>query len=354
MIQKKKILIIGGGFAGIAAAKRFLVSSFARKKFDITLVDKNNYHTFYPSFFKIIAAKNIDPSRIFSVAAIKFEDIFKKDKIEILKNEVKDISFKTNQAVLKVNGLIKRVNYDYLIVAPGKEIKNHFLSLGSFEDVLKIKFLLENVFKNRTKKEKINIVVGGAGLTGVGLAAGLFECARGLARPGRANFKLIERGPEILPAVSSWTRESAEKVLNKMGVKIFTNSRFEDFEKEADIFIQATGTVPSRLFKSDFAGHKNIFVIKASTAQSAVHQGKYVADAIIAKEKKKKIKDYKPNRNIYVLELGFMDAFVDLGLIKLKDIPAQWFHQLAFLRHMVGILGWRQAYAWFKKYCRIS
>ncbi len=367
-VIKKKVIIVGGGFAGIATAKQLFKSAYARKKFKITLVDINDYQLFQPALFKVISS-TAEPSQLFSVASIKFSEIFsaenKKEKnIKILNKVIDRIYFDRNQVSSKVGGVkSKNIDYDYLVFAAGTERENPYLTLNSFEDAIKIKHEIENIFKNKAKREDINIAVAGGGPTGVELIASLFEFGHQLAdkynHPHKnIYFKLVENGNKILSKHSLWLGKNVEKTLKKMGIEVFTRTDAKKMENKNDVLIYATGTKPVCLFdefkkinsKLQPKGCKNVFAIKAPTVQSAISQSRYVADAIIKKERNKKISSFRPKKGFYVIELGNVDAFVDLGFIKLKDLPAFWMHKLAFLKYFASILGWKKALKWLKKY----
>ncbi len=362
---KKKVLIVGGGFAGVAAAKRFLKSSYARKKFEITLIDKNDYQLFHPSLFRVITS-DAELSQLFSIAAIKFSEIFKgqEKNIKILNREVEGVSLDKNQILLKVGGVrSKKMDYDYLIMAAGSEREHPYLTLTSFEDAIKIKHEMENAFKNKAKREEINIVVVGGGPTGVELITSLFEYGHKLAdkygHPHKnINFKLIEEGNKILSKHSFWIRKNIEKSLKETEIEVLTKVDAKVWEDKASVLLWAIGAKPVYLSdefektnsKLRSRGRKNVFVVKAPTAQVAMRQGQYIADSIIKKDQKKKTGKFKSKKDFYVIELGEADAFVDFGFMKLKDLPAFWVHKIAFLRYFASILGWGKAIDWLRKY----
>jgi NADH dehydrogenase len=363
--QKKKLVIVGGGFAGVSIAKELLKSPYARKNFEITLVDKKDYHLFYPALFKAVLAA-VEPSQIFSVLAVKFKEIFQAKEINFLKKEVVGISPEKNRILLKMMGKRHQyLDYDYLVIAAGSQAKlrsSSHLTLNSFEDVLRIKSKIEGVLKTKAKRKKISIAVIGAGTTGCGLIAALFEYVHQLAdvygHPhGSIQFKLIESGNHILFGLSSWLRSKTENRLKKMGVEILLNK--DGDSASADVIIWASGLKPVSFGNSNLEPtptlrlnrHKNIFIIKnVISAQSAMHQAKYIARALKKSIKRKRTQPYRPNKNIFVIELGNKYAFADLGVIKLKGAFAKQLHYLAFLKYFMRILSFGKALEWLRRY----
>ncbi|MFC1756588.1 NAD(P)/FAD-dependent oxidoreductase [Patescibacteria group bacterium] len=356
MKKKKKLVIVGGGFAGLAVAKHIL--KIAPKEFEVVLVDKNNYHLFTPAFFRATSSI-LDVSKVFQVVAIKFEDIFGNKKITFLKNKV--VKFLPNQNKINLKNK-KVVDYDYLVLATGAEPQFPNSSFSSLEDVLRIKTKIEEILKQKAKKEKIDIVVAGAGLVGCELIASLHHYVRNLSVAHShprdlIHFKLFEIGSKILPSSSSWIRETALNIFEKMNVEIFTKSQIEKEDLE-DVLVWATGKKQNHLieeFKETSSTlrlkkYKNVFLIKAPTAQSAIHQGKYIARALKKKINNQKISNYKENKSFYIVDFGGNDIFIDFGFLKLKGLFAKFLRHLIFFRYFRNVLGLKKTIKWLKLY----
>ena len=401
---KKRLVIVGGGFGGITLAKEIL--SNAKEDFSVTLIDKNDYQLFHPVLFKAVSTF-AEPSAIFSVATVKFEDIFKDQEITILKKEVKDLLFDKNQVALKAPGnRLSVLTYDYLVLAAGSEpdfinvelVKSRALTFKSFEDTLKIKAEVEYVLKNKAKREDINVVVIGGGVTGCALISELYNYVHKLAsllgHPHQTiNFKLIA-GKEILPVLSPWTRGEARKSMEKMGIEVLTGLYVGSLGADgcilsdgtfinADVLVWTGGVKPNSLvenfpeksksFKNKrfylkstqylkAQGHKNVFVVGdivysgrgsdmgPATAQLAIHQAKYVARSLTRTIKGKKIRRYCPIKSIYVVELGENFAFADIGPLKLTNWSARYVHRQGYLRYLKSIMPIHKALVWLEKY----
>ena len=365
--------------------------------FEVTLVDKNDYQLFYPALFNAVSSL-ADLSELFSVVAIKFRDIFKDGEIEILKKEVSDIDFGKNRVVLKSPARLKSyLNYDYLVLAPGSETDfkgtefagNKALPFKTFEDALKIKVELEHLLKNKAKKEGVVVAVIGGGVTGCSLVSCLHDYVHKLAsltgHPHQTiSFKLISGEDEIFPALPAWSRKTGRKILEKMGVEIFTGSYAKSVEEAgcvlsdgtfvgADITVWAGGVKPNRLveifpeedkninlraqgqknvfFMGDFAYPGKKFGKEAPTAQTAVRHAKYIAYCLgrIAKGKKIK-KTYRPGKSIYIVEMGEKNVFVGIGPAGLIGWPARFIRRQAFLRYLKSIMPLHKALSWLGKF----
>src|ERR1700758_2900564 len=176
MNLKNKIIIIGGGFAGVE-----LIKKLDENIFDILLIDKINHHQFQPLFYQV-ATSQIEPSSI----SFPFRYIFKKKKnVRIRLAEVTGIDKNNN----KVHTTIGEFNYDTLVVAIGcttnyfgnENIEKYSLVLKSTYDAVTIRNHILKTFENiisaqETEKEALfNLVIVGGGPTGVELAGAFAE-----------------------------------------------------------------------------------------------------------------------------------------------------------------------------------
>lgn len=355
---KKQLIIVGGGFSGVATAKEIL--KLCPDRFDVTLIDKNDYQLFYPALFKVATAP-VEPSVVFEVSAIKFKDIFAGQNIKIIKSELSEVAANNNKIYLKPRGSNRqRLDYDYLVLALGSESKMEGLKLMSFADGLNIKNKLEEIFKTKPKHQEINIVVVGGGLSGCELMACLVSYSRKLADDfghpqDLLRFKLIESGSRLLPSSSFWLSQKAEASLNEMGVKIVLNTRAGDADKEkSDLLVWTVGAKSNSLTEKLSKGFDNIFVADPINAQEAIRQGKYIAKVLKCIVFKKHRPRYKKGESIDIVEFGGNIALVDLGFIKLWGPLAKWLHLLAFVRYFSSVLSLKIAIAWLKKYNSIK
>lgn len=237
--MKKRIIIVGGGFAGINLIK----SLKNDERFQITLVDKNNYHFFPPLIYQV-ATSFIQASNI----SYPFRRLFA---------EGKNVNFHMG-SILKVNPENKTIEtdtgnleYDYLVIAIGTEsnffgmenVQRCSLPMKNIEEALYLRnhmlLNLEEAARNKDVRnaEKLqNVVIAGGGPTGVELAGMLAEMGKYIAtkeypeiRLAFSNLYLIDALPTLLGPMSEVAQKTAYKTLEKLGVKIILNVSVKDY-----------------------------------------------------------------------------------------------------------------------------
>ncbi|HSH53101.1 MAG TPA: NAD(P)/FAD-dependent oxidoreductase [Bacteroidales bacterium] len=228
--KRKKVIVVGGGFAGIQ-----LVRKLNEKMFDILLIDKINYHQFQPLFYQV-ATSQIEPANI----SFPFRHIFRNKKyIQIRLAEVTRISPDKN----KISTTIGDFNYDFLVIAVGCKtnffgnngICNHSLTLKTTYDAIKIRNHILNVFEKiisvdeKERESYLNLVIVGAGATGVELAGAFAEIKNNVLpkdypRIDFAKFQifLVEGSKNTLNNMSHNAKIASQKYLLKMGVQLLT------------------------------------------------------------------------------------------------------------------------------------
>ena len=233
----KHVVIVGGGFGGLDAAKKL-----ARLPVQITLVDRKNHHTFQPLLYQVATA-GLSPAEI---AAPIREILAKYDNVEVLLGEV--LGFDLERRVVKLHGF--ELPYDYLVVAAGAshayfghdEWEPLAPGLKTMEDALEMRRRVLLAYELAEREAAVtghhrplSFVVVGAGPTGVELAGTLAEIARkSLADnfrnidPAKTRILLVEAGPDVLSAYPPDLRRSAVEQLQHLGVEVRTNSAVTD------------------------------------------------------------------------------------------------------------------------------
>lgn len=238
MSEKKQIIIVGGGFAGIEFVKKIDTDLF-----DVLLIDKINHHQFQPLFYQV-ATSQIEPASI----SFPFRNIFKNKKnIQIRLAEVKEILKEDKKIVTSVGDF----SYDYLVIAIGcktnffgnESISKNSFTLKTTYDAIAIRNHILQTFENvisageHERQALLNLVIVGAGPTGVELAGAFAEIKKNILPrdyPGidfsAFNIILIEGSKNTLNSMSEEAKIASRKYLEKMGVQIIT----EVFVKEYD------------------------------------------------------------------------------------------------------------------------
>ena len=238
--KKPRVVIIGGGFAGVAIAKDLV----KHKDFQIVLLDRQNYHTFQPLLYQV-STSSLEPDSI----AYPLRKIVKRGKNTFFRMaEVKKIDPNSKSVFTSIGN----INYDYLVIATGAKtnffgnaiIEKNAMRMKSLPQALNLRSLmLENLEQAvitediSAKKELMNFVIAGAGPTGVELAGGIAELrANVLPRDypdmdfSQMEIHLIEGSDRVLPPMSKKASKNAKKFLKKLGVNIHLNTQVTNYE----------------------------------------------------------------------------------------------------------------------------
>src|SRR5574344_1075471 len=236
--MKKRVIVIGGGFAGIQ-----LVKSLDQNLFDVLLIDKINHHQFQPLFYQV-ATSQIEPASI----SFPLRNVFnKQSNVQFRLTEVTKIDRERKM----VETTIGDFEYDYLVVAIGcrtnffgnVNVRNNAFSLKTTYDAMTLR---NHVLKNfedaiaAPKDEKqsyLNLVIVGAGPTGVELAGAFAEIKRNILPKdyhgidfSKFRIILIEGGKAPLGNMSQKTQTTSAKYLKKMGVELVLKTFVKDYD----------------------------------------------------------------------------------------------------------------------------
>jgi NADH dehydrogenase len=267
--NQPRVVIVGGGFGGLAAAQ-----ALGRTPVAVTLIDRKNYHTFQPLLYQVATA-GLSPGEI----AAPIRSILRHRKnTEVLMSEVTGFDLE-NRFVEMPDG---KIPYDYLIVAAGAshayfghdDWEPFAPGLKTIEDAIEIRRrvllafeLAENQAVHGDHPTPLNFTVVGGGPTGVELAGTLAEISRhALAHefrsidPKMAHILLLEGGPRILPTYAEDLSRSAQEQLEHLGVEVRTSALVTNVEAgaiyvgptrlNAAVILWAAGVAASPLGKS--------------------------------------------------------------------------------------------------------
>ena len=251
---RKKIVVIGGGFAGMNLVKALT----ADDHFAVTLLDIDNYHSFSPLLYQVGMAF-IEPSNISYPFRRLFQD---KENLRFHLGELKRVHT-GSKSVETTTGTL---NYDFLVIALGTEsnyfgmenVKKHALPLKTISDATNLRNHLllkmeEAVRENNpaVRASLLNVVVAGAGPSGVEVAGMLAEMSEAIApkeypemKGAKPSIYLVEAAPVVLGPMSNRSQKEAFRVLNKLGVKILLNTAVKDYQDGKVIL--GNGAIPTQ------------------------------------------------------------------------------------------------------------
>lgn len=240
--SRKTVIIVGGGFGGIAAAK-----SLKNTQYNVILIDKKNHHLFQPLLYQVATAA-LSPGDI----AMPIRGIFGNyDNIRTVMDKVVEINKETQTIQLETGDSL---NFDFLILAPGaqynyfgnKDWADHAPGLKTLDNALEIreKILIslekaDQISDKAKRKPYLRYVVVGAGPTGVETAGAIAEIAkRNMMRdfkslsPAETEVYLVEAADGVLNGYPENLSKRAQKDLEKMGVNVLLNSPVTDIRED--------------------------------------------------------------------------------------------------------------------------
>jgi NADH dehydrogenase len=237
--DKKRIVIVGGGFGGLR-----LALDLAHSEYQVVVIDKNNYHQFQPLFYQVATA-GLEPSSII----FPFRRMFQKAKnLHFRLAEVSSIS--TDEKKIETN--LGSIEYDYLVLATGagtnffgnERIAKLSLPMKSLGEALVLRNSLflsfENALASETQEQKesyLNVVVVGGGATGVEVAGTIAEMKRFILPRdypemdfSSMRITLVEGSDKVLGGMSEKSSKQALEYLKKLGVQVILNAFVEDYD----------------------------------------------------------------------------------------------------------------------------
>lgn len=403
------VVIIGAGFGGIEAAK-----TLGGKAVKVTLIDRNNHHTFQPLLYQVATA-GLSPADI----AVPIRSVLSRYlNIEVLLATVTSIDVHKKLVHLED----EEISYDYLIVAAGathsyfghSEWSNTAPGLKSIEDATEIRRRVLLAFENAerhpddvARKGLLTFAIVGGGPTGVELAGALAELARyTLSRDFRhiraqdARIILIEAGPRILASFPPELAAKAEATLRKLGVELMLGSpvtsiddgvirldtqtlnvatviwaagvRASQLSKQLDAPLDKAGRV---LVKNDLSlpAHQEVFVVGdlafltrengepvPGVAPAALQEGKHAAKNILGLILGAETVQFRYRDKGNLATVGRASAIADFGRLKIDGYLAWllWifvhvFFLIGFRNRAVVLFQWAIAYFTYERGARL-
>ena len=252
MAPKHKVVILGGGFGGLAAAQKL-----KRASVEVTLIDRRNFHLFQPLLYQV-ATGSLSPGEI----AAPLRSVLRRQKnASVLLGEAVDVDPQAKRVILRDGDTYA---YDSLIVATGSQTSYYgndswrqwAPSLKSVEEATairhKILYAFERAERAATEEEArawLTFVIVGAGATGLELSGALAEIARETLRhdfrkirPQEARILLLEGAPRVLGAYPEDLSAKAEKLLTRLGVEVIKGVMVSQIGAEGVTFKRGEST----------------------------------------------------------------------------------------------------------------
>lgn len=254
--KKEHIVIIGSGFAGLK-----LLNCLDKRKFRITIIDCNNYHSFPPLFYQIASA-GIEPAGICFPVRAEIRR-FTNEGVRFKMMRVKTI----NSSSKYISDGKDKIWYDKLVIAAGTTnnffgisgLENSVYTLKSTPEAIRLRndilALLEQASlesDSEKRKEMLRFVVVGGGPTGVETAGALGEMKRYILKrqypdihPDEVSVKLVEGNHRLLGTMTEKSSEQAEKYLKELGVEVFTGVRMKSYSDNN--IVTDKGNIPATM-----------------------------------------------------------------------------------------------------------
>ena len=387
MKRRPRIVIIGGGFGGLSAAK-----ALRKADVDVLLIDRTNHHLFQPLLYQVATA-SLSPSDI--TAPIRW--ILRRQKnVTVLLAEVTDID--VGRKVVVIDTPSREIPYDYLIVASGS--RHAYFShdewepiapgLKAIEDAEEIRrrFLMaferaEKSLDPREREACMTFVIVGGGPTGAELSGVFPEVARKAMHSDFRNIDtrktrviLVEAGPRILPSFPEELARVAHRDLEELGVEVRTNSvvtRIEpgtvcigDERIMAETVFWAAGNVASYLGKAlgvpldragrvmvnddlSIPGHPEVFVVGdlalvvredgtpvPGVCPAANQEGTAAAKNILHMLRRQPVRKFRYRNKGDLATIGRSRAIADFGKVRLTGRIAWLLWLFVHIMYLVG------------------
>ncbi|WP_303315477.1 NAD(P)/FAD-dependent oxidoreductase [Flavivirga abyssicola] len=407
-----RIVIIGGGFAGVALAKKL-----SKQDLQVVLLDKNNYHTFQPLLYQV-STGGLEPDSI----AYPIRKILKDfPNFHFRLANVGEIDVEKRKVITNIG----KLRFDYLVVASGSTtnyfgnaaIEKYSMAMKTIPQSLNLRSLILENFEDalltsdlNERNALMNFVIVGGGPTGVELAGALAEIKKGILPKDYpdldtrlAQIHVVQSGDCILKGMSANASQKAEDFLEKLGVNVWKNVRVTNYDGktvttntdltfETATLIWAAGvkganikgleaekfvTRGNRLLVNEFSqvkGFEHIFAIGdvacmvneehpnglPMMAQPAIQQGDQLGDNVLRLIEEQPMKPFVYKDKGSMATIGRNKAVVDLKRFKFQGVFAWYvwmfvhlFFLIGFRNRMVVFINWVYNYVRFDREARL-
>ncbi len=371
---KQRLLIVGGGFGGIKAALELAPDN----RFDITLLSEGTHFRYYPDLYRTATGGRM------ANASIPLSELFKDKSVHIVQGTAVSLD-RAARTISLEDG--RAVPYDTLVLALGV-VTNYFGIPGMQEFSYSIKSIAEaERFKAHLhdqlmdeRRPDLNYVIVGAGPTGIELAGALPEYLRHImtnhsVKSKSIHIDLIEAAPRLLPRMPKDTSAMVGRRLRKVGIKLFVGKTVQGVSADqlmvsgkpirSHTVIWTAGVTNHPFFKNNgfmltprgkvatdmyLQAEENIYVIgdNANTpysgmAQTALLDGKYVAESLRRKADGNDPPSYKVKKPVTVIPVGSRWAAVLWGNVRIYGLLGWSLREIADLRAFADYEPWWKA-----------
>ena len=385
----KKVVVLGGGYAGVLTAKKLAKKFKKNKDVQITLIDKQSYHTMLTELHEVAAGRVNEES-----IRMDLKSIFAGRNVNVVLDEIKNIDFE--QKVLTSNDAT--YEYDYLVMGtgckptffgiPGSENAHQ---LWSYTDAVNLREHILNMFRQAAltadkekRRELLTFVTVGAGFTGVEMAGELGEWKDELCRSfhidkDEVTLYVVDFAPKVLPMYPDKLVRKAERSLIKLGNELVMNSAVSEIHEDkvvlnkgekvintrtviwaagiegSDIVDQAqvekagrgrivtNGHLQAKDYQDVYVVGDNIFYIPEGEerpvpqmVENAEHSAPVVAHNIAVDIKGGEYKTYKPTFHGSMVCIGSRYGVAQVGM------PGMWFNLSGFFamasKHLINLV----------------
>ena len=380
-MSKPKVVILGAGFGGLTAARALY------KDAEVVLIDRHNFQTFLPLLYQVstagLAADHV---------AYPIRGALRKTNVQFRMGTPKKLNAAASELTLNDGHVIK---YDHLVIAMGSTtadfgiagVKENALGMKTVGEALTIRSEVMRSYEEMCRQgnqDKLDIAIVGGGPTGVEMAGAFAELVRGPLRSdyadaaNRVRVSIIEAGPRLVPSFSESLSDKTQKDLEKLGVKVLTNTSVKEVLPDsiqtldgtvipANTTVWAAGVkgvpameqlhLPITRGRIDVestlqvTGYENVWAIGdiagavgengiplPMVAPVAMQQGRFLAKQIQSLAKSESLKNFKYKDKGSMATIGRHKAIVEVKGIRISG-PIAW---LAWLwLHLFYILGGR-------------
>jgi NADH dehydrogenase len=410
--KRPRVVVIGTGFGGLN-----VVHGLAEQEVEVIVIDRNNYHGFWPLLYQVATAELVPDAIAFPAREV----IHKYKNLKFYMDEVTGIDLEKKQVQVTEG---EPVSYDYLILAAGsannyfgnKDLPKHTYSLKDIDQAVELRQGLLSAFERavlepdeKQRAKLLTFVIVGAGPTGVELAGAMAELIRPIIHKdyptlneNQVRIVLVEAHSSALDQFPPKLQQHAQKRLQKMGVEIRQNSKVAKVENglitfdggatmEAATVVWAAGVRASELAENlgiklahsgrvpvqptlNLKEHPEVFVVGdmaylegykgheayPMVAQVAIQQGRQAAQNVLAQVRQQPLQPFHYFDKGTMATLGRNDAVVDAFGVQLNGLIGWFIWLVVHIYFLLGIrnrvlvmLAWAYNYLTYRQGVRL-